>query len=161
MDKNVWTEFLKHNWQIVQDNWLYILIGLVLLLVILKIVRTLVKWLLVIVVVVGLLIYSGISFDQVGKVVTQAKDDAINKFQSEALNMMIKEARDAKYTSNGDGTFSVTSSNLEVKGPFDGDKVKVWFQGMPLGEWSMSDTVKKYIESAKGSTVTQQSPQSP
>ncbi|WP_025720021.1 hypothetical protein [Paenibacillus sp. 1-18] len=160
MDKNVWTEFLEHNWQIVQDNWLYILIGLVLLLVILKVVRVLVKWLIVIVVIAGLLIYSGISFEQVGKVVTQAKDDAINKVQSEALNMMIKEAQHAKYTSNGDGTFSVTSSNLEVKGPFEGDKVKVWFQGMSLGEWSMSDTVKKYIESAKGSAITQ-SPQSP
>ncbi|WP_068500705.1 hypothetical protein [Paenibacillus kribbensis] len=160
MDKNVWTEFLQHNWQIVQDNWLYILIGLVLLFVILNIVKTLVKWLIVIVVVAGLLIYSGISFEQVGKVVTQAKDDAINKVQSEALNMMIKEGQNAKYTSNGDGTFSVTSSNLEVKGPFEGDKVKVWYQGMSLGEWSMSDTVKKYIESAKGLAVTQ-SPQSP
>ncbi|WP_226001726.1 hypothetical protein [Paenibacillus sp. BJ-4] len=159
MDKNVWTEFLEHNWQIVQDNWLYILIGLVLLLVILKIVRTLVKWLIVIVVIAGLLIYSGISFEQVGKVVTQAKDDAINKVQSEALDMMIKEGKNAKYTSNGDGTFSVTSSNLEVKGPYEGDKVKVWFKGMSLGEWSMSDTVKKYIESAKGLAVTQ-SPQS-
>ncbi|ASR46040.1 hypothetical protein P4H71_25095 [Paenibacillus kribbensis] len=160
MDKNVWTEFLQHNWQIVQDNWLYILIGLVLLFVILNIVKTLVKWLIVIIVVAGLLIYSGISFEQVGKVVTQAKDDAINKVQSEALNMMIKESQNAKYTSNGDGTFSVTSSNLEVKGPFEGDKVKVWYQGMSLGEWSMSDTVKKYIESAKGLAVTQ-SPQSP
>ncbi|EHS56017.1 hypothetical protein [Paenibacillus sp. Aloe-11] len=160
MDKNVWTEFLQHNWQIVQDNWLYILIGLVLLFVILNIVKTLVKWLIVIIVVAGLLIYSGISFEQVGKVVTQAKDDAINKVQSEALNMMIKESQNAKYTSNGDGTFSVTSSNLEVKGPFEGDKVKVWYQGMSLGEWSMSDTVKKYIESAKSLAVTQ-SPQSP
>ena len=160
MDKGVWTEFLEHNWQIVQDNWLYILIGLVLLLVILKVVRTLVKWLIVIVVIAGLLVYSGISFEQVGKVVTQAKDDAINKVQSEALNMMIKEGQNAKYTSNGDGTFTVTSSNLEVQGPFEGDKVKVWFQGMPLGEWSMSDTVKKYIEGAKG-LATVQPPQSP
>ncbi|AJE52553.1 hypothetical protein NS115_05770 [Paenibacillus jamilae] len=160
MDKNVWSEFLEHNWQIVQDNWLYIVIGLVLLLVILKIVRTLVKWLIVIVVIAGLLVYSGISFEQVGKVVTQAKDDAINKVQSEALNMMIKEGKNAKYTSNGDGTFTVTSSNLEVKGPFEGDKVKVWFQGMSLGEWSMSDTVKKYIESAKDLAAVQQ-PQSP
>ncbi|ADO58355.1 MULTISPECIES: hypothetical protein [Paenibacillus] len=160
MDKNVWSEFLEHNWQIVQDNWLYIVIGLVLLLVILKIVRTLVKWLIVIVVIAGLLVYSGISFEQVGKVVTQAKDDAINKVQSEALNMMIKEGQNAKYTSNGDGTFTVTSSNLEVKGPFEGDKVKVWFQGMSLGEWSMSDTVKKYIESAKDLAAVQQ-PQSP
>ncbi|MGR6763623.1 MULTISPECIES: hypothetical protein [Paenibacillus] len=160
MDKNVWSEFLEHNWQIVQDNWLYIVIGLVLLLVILKIVRTLVKWLIVIVVIAGLLVYSGISFEQVGKVVTQAKDDAINKVQSEALNMMIKEGQNAKYTSNGDGTFTVTSSNLEVKGPFEGEKVKVWFQGMSLGEWSMSDTVKKYIESAKDLAAVQQ-PQSP
>ncbi|OAZ46698.1 hypothetical protein [Paenibacillus polymyxa] len=160
MDKNVWSEFLEHNWQIVQDNWLYIVIGLVLLLVILKIVRTLVKWLIVIVVIAGLLVYSGISFEQVGKVVTQAKDDAINKVQSEALNMMVKEGQNAKYTSNGDGTFTVTSSNLEVKGPFEGDKVKVWFQGMSLGEWSMSDTVKKYIESAKDLAAVQQ-PQSP
>ncbi|MDP1511594.1 hypothetical protein L8C07_18230 [Paenibacillus sp. CMAA1739] len=160
MDKNVWTEFLEHNWQIVQDNWLYILIGLVLLLVILKIVRTLVKWLIIIVVIAGLLVYSGISFEQVGKVVTQAKDDAINKVQSEALNMMIKEGQNAKYTSNGDGTFTVSSSNLEVKGPFEGDKVKVWYQGMSLGEWSMSDTVKKYIDSAKDLAAVQQ-PQSP
>ncbi|MEJ3719400.1 hypothetical protein WGM54_15430 [Paenibacillus polymyxa] len=160
MDKNVWSEFLEHNWQIVQDNWLYIVIGLVLLLVILKIVRTLVKWLIVIVVIAGLLVYSGISFEQVGKVVTQAKDDAINKVQSEALNMMIKEGQNAKYTSNGADTFTVTSPNLEVKGPFEGDKVKVWFQGMSLGEWSMSDTVKKYIESAKDLAAVQQ-PQSP
>lgn len=157
MDMKVWTDFFQKNWELVQHNWLYILIGLVVLFVLLNVVKTLVKWLIIVVIVVALLIYSGISLDQVRNTVTHVKDGAVGTLKNEALDMMVKEAKDAQYTSNIDGTFSVTSSNLEVTGRSDSDTVKVSFRGIPLGEWDMSDKVKQFIQSAKSGATTESS----
>lgn len=145
MDMNVWIEFIK-------QNWLVILIALVVLLVVLNVVKTVLKWLIVIVIVAGLLIYSGISMDQIQEAVISVKDEAVETMKSEAVKVMAQEAKEAKYTSNGDGGFTITSPNLEVTGTAGSDKVKVSFKGVPLGEWSVSDTVATFIDQAKSSS---------
>lgn len=145
MDMNVWIEFIK-------QNWLVILIALVVLLVVLNVVKTVLKWLIVIVIVAGLLIYSGISMEQIQDAVMSVKDEAVDAMKSEAVKVMAQEAQEAKYSSNADGSFTITSPNLEVTGTAGSDKVKVSFKGVPLGEWSVSDTVGTFIDQAKSSS---------
>ncbi|MFB5763779.1 hypothetical protein [Paenibacillus medicaginis] len=140
MDVNVWMEFLK-------QNWLVILIVLIVLFAVLNLVKTLVKWLIAAVIVAALLIYSGISIDQISTVVTNVRN--------EALNMMVKEAKDAKYESNDDGTYTVSSSNIKVAGQSGSDKVKVSFRGVSLGEWSVTEAVADYVQSAKNRSSAQ------
>ncbi|MEC0092617.1 hypothetical protein PMSD_05760 [Paenibacillus macquariensis subsp. defensor] len=149
MNVQVWTDFL-------QQNWLVIVIALVVLFVVLNLVKTMVKWVLAIVIVAGLLIYSGISLDKIGEVVTTIKDETVDTVKSEAMNMMLKEAKDAKYTKNADGSYAVTTPNVSLKGETGTETVEVTFKGVPLGEWKVNDTIITFIESAQsnGSTTS-------
>lgn len=142
MDTTVWIEFL-------QRNWLVILIALIVLFVVLNLVKTLVKWLIAVVIIVALLVYSGISLEQIGNVVANVRNQAVDTVRTEALDMMVKEAGSAQYKSNADGTYTVSSSNIEVTGKVDSDKVKVSFRGVPLGEWSVTKAVTDYVQNAR------------
>ncbi|WP_055105979.1 hypothetical protein [Paenibacillus ihumii] len=144
MDVQVWTEFLK-------QNWLVIVIALVALLLIVNLVKTVVKWALVLVIAAFIVIYSGISLKDIGDAVNAVKDQAVEYSKNEVLNAMKNEAKEAKWTQNGDGTFTITTPNLEVTGTPGKDKVKVVFRGVSLGEWKMSDTLEAFVQEAKKS----------
>ncbi|WP_334075417.1 MULTISPECIES: hypothetical protein [Paenibacillus] len=145
MNLEVWTEFLK-------QNWLVIVVALVVLFLILNFVKTLVKWALVLVIAAFVIIYSGISLKDIGDAITTVKDQAVEISRSEAMNMMKKEAADAKMTRNPDGTFTIKTPNLEVSGKEGDGKVKVMFHGVSLGEWKVSDTLEAFIQQAKQNT---------
>lgn len=148
MDVQVWTDFL-------QQNWLVIIIALVVLFVVLNLVKTMVKWVLAIVIVAGLLIYSGISLDQIGEVVTTVKDETVDTVKSEAMNVMLKEAKDAKYTENADGTtYTVTTPNVRLEGTKGTETVEVTFKGVPLGQWKVNDMIITFVESAQSNGST-------
>ncbi|WP_025702792.1 hypothetical protein [Paenibacillus forsythiae] len=142
MDTQVWSQFIR-------ENWLVIVIALVLLFAVVNLVKTVLKWAIVIVIVAGLLIYSGVTIDQIGNAVSKVKEETVGTLKNEAQEVMLKEARDAVYTSNGDGTFTITTPNIEVRGTAGEDKVNVTFRGVSLGQWSVNETVKSFIEEAR------------
>ncbi|MDQ0193869.1 hypothetical protein J2T20_002222 [Paenibacillus wynnii] len=141
MDTQVWSQFIR-------ENWLVIVIALVLLFAVVNLVKTVLKWAIVIIIVVGLFIYSGVTMDQLGNAVDKVKEGTVSTLKSEAQEVMLKEAKDAVYTMNDDGTFTITSPNIEVKGTAGQDKVDVTFRGVSLGKWSVTDTMKTFIEEA-------------
>lgn len=147
MDTQVWIEFLK-------QNWLVIAIALIILFIVLNVVRTVIKWALAVLIIVGLLVYSGISLDKIGEVVTTVKEETVDTIKKEALSMMMKEAKEAKYTSNGDGTYSIKAPNLELKGSDGSDEVEVTFRGVSVGKWDINDTIQSFIDDAKSNTAS-------
>ncbi len=126
-----------------------IVIALVILFAVINLVKTVLKWAIVIVIVVGLFIYGGVTMDQIGNAVNKVADGTVSTLKSEAQEVMLKEAQDAKYTSGEDGTFTITTPNIEMKGKAGEDKVEVTFRGVSLGKWSVTDTTKTFIEEAK------------
>lgn len=141
MDPEVWSQFIR-------ENWLVIVVALVLLFAVINLVKTVLKWAIVIVIVVGLFIYSGVTLDQIGSAVNKVADGTLSTLKSEAQEVMLKEAQEAKYTSGDDGTFTITSPNLEVKGAAGEDKVEVVFRGVSLGKWSVKGATKTFIDEA-------------
>ena len=77
MDTQVWIEFLK-------QNWLVIAIALIVLFIVLNVVRTVIKWALAVLIIVGLLVYSGISLDKIGEVVTTVKEETVDTIKRSA-----------------------------------------------------------------------------
>ncbi|SDF14366.1 hypothetical protein SAMN04488542_10679 [Fontibacillus panacisegetis] len=142
MDFQVWSEFFK-------QNWLVIVGALVVLFLVVNFVKTVIKWVLVLAIVASVIIYSGISLKDIGNAVTTVTDQAVSISKSEALKMMKNEAKDAKLTQNNDGSYTITTPNLEVTGETGSDKVQVTFRGVSLGEWSMNDTLQAFITEAK------------
>ncbi|MCM3129783.1 MULTISPECIES: hypothetical protein [unclassified Paenibacillus] len=142
MDIEVWKEFIS-------QNWLVIVIALILLFVVINVLRTVLKWVIVVVIVAALIIYSGVSFEQIKTVVSDVGTSTMDTLGTEAAELMQKEAEKAEYVVNPDGTFTITSPNVEVNGKQGEDKVKVSVRGISLGEWSVNDTVKLFMETAQ------------
>ncbi|GAK42508.1 ATPase [Paenibacillus urinalis] len=142
MDIEIWKEFIS-------QNWLVIVIALILLFVVINVLRTVLKWAIVVVIVAALIIYSGVSFDQIKTVVTDVGTSTMDTLRTEAAELMQKEAAKAEYVVNPDGTFTITSPNVEVNGKQGEDKVKVSVRGISLGEWSINDTVRLFMETAQ------------
>ncbi|OPA80005.1 hypothetical protein BVG16_04430 [Paenibacillus selenitireducens] len=143
MSQEVIMQFLK-------ENWMLLAVAIVVLFVVVSFLKTVMKWVIVIGIVLGVALYSGYTIDDLNKVVTTVKDDALQTMKDQAMNAMIKEAKNAEFTQHKDGTYSIKTDNLEITGKKNADKVKVSFHGVSLGEMSMNDsTVKAFLDEAK------------
>ncbi|MFD1956221.1 hypothetical protein ACFSL6_19060 [Paenibacillus thailandensis] len=137
-DWNTWTMFFK-------EHWLILLVALVVLLLIVRIVKTVVKWAIVAVIVIGVVLYSGYSMEDLKAIGTKVTDSV----RQEAISAMAGEMGSATYTENGDGTFTVSTDTVELTGKPDSGEVTVSFRGTPLGTWKISDTIQELIDQAK------------
>ncbi|MDQ6419832.1 hypothetical protein RB620_10350 [Paenibacillus sp. LHD-117] len=137
-DTETWTTFL-------QENWLVLVIALVALLLIVRVVKTVVKWALAAVIVIGVVLYSGYSLDDVKEIGTKMMDTV----KQEAVTAMIGEAENAEYKVNEDGTYTVTTSNIELTGEVGASEVKVSLKGAPAITLQLDDAILTFIEQAK------------
>lgn len=137
------------TWQIfLREKWLIIAISLLVLIFIIRLVKTVVKWLLVLVVVAGLVLYSGYSLDDVKQLGT----NVTTSLKQEAVELMVSGAKDAVYEVNKDGSFIVKTNLVELTGKAGDKQVKVSLRGIEIGKLDVDDTIKKFIEQAKRSS---------
>lgn len=142
MDMEALFEFIK-------QNWLIFLIALIVLFVIVSFVKTMVKWAFVLVIVAAIAVYSGITWNDIDKAVTTVKDETVQQMKDQAMEAMVSEAKKATYEKSADGSFTIKSPNLELKGKLDSKKVQVSFRGVSLGEWDVNGTIQKFVDEAK------------
>ncbi|GMK39843.1 hypothetical protein PCCS19_28980 [Paenibacillus sp. CCS19] len=140
-DTETWKTFFE-------DNWLILALALVALFVIIGIVRTVVKWALVAIIVIGVIAYSGYSLEDVKSIGGKVADSV----KQEAISAMAGEASEATYTKNGDGSFTVKTDNLELTGKPNADEVEVKFRGTKIGSWKIDDTIRTLIDTAKSNS---------
>lgn len=128
----------------VQDRWFVIVIALIVLFLVVKIVKTFVKWLLVLVIIAALVFYGASYKDKLvdlgNGLATGAKE--------QAMQVLEKEAADAKYRQNPDGTFTVTTKSLTVDGKVGSNEVTVNYNGLKT-TLKVNDVVNAFIERAK------------
>ncbi|QAY68203.1 hypothetical protein [Paenibacillus protaetiae] len=137
-DWDTWTQFFK-------EHWLVLVIALVVLLLIIRIVKTFVKWAIVAVIVIGVVVYSGYSMDDLKALGSKVADNV----KQEAVNAMVGELNDAAYTVNDDGTFTVKTDHLQLTGTPGNNEVSVSYRGTPLGKWQIDNTIQTLIDHAK------------
>ncbi len=137
-DLDTWTAFFK-------EHWLVIVVALLVLLLIVRIVKTVIKWALVAAIVLGLVVYSGYSMDDLKEIGSKVADTV----RQEAINTMAGEAKEATFENNGDGTFTVKTKNVELVGKTGEKEVSVSFRGAPLGTWELDSTIQALIDQAK------------
>lgn len=132
-----------------QDRWLVVIAALVLLVIVVKIVKTVVKWVLVLAIIGGLVYYGASYTDKLKElgdsVVTAAKEAGSDLKEKAVLGLA---GKDATFKDNGDGTYTVTSGNIRLDGKAGSDKVKITIAGVSA-EFSLDDALKKAIEAAK------------
>ena len=136
-DMETWTTFFE-------ENWMVLAIGLVVLLLIVRIVKTVVKWAIVAAVVIGLVLYSGYTLDDVKEIGAKVMDGA----KQEAINM-IGNAKNAEYTVTGDGTYTVKTESIELKGEVGASEVQVSMYGTPYITLELNGVIQTFIDEAK------------
>lgn len=132
-----------------QDRWLVVVIAVIALFVVIKIVKTVLKWILVLAIVAGLIYYGSTYTDQlkdIGENVAATAMEAVADLKEKALQGLA--GKDAKYKDNGDGTYTITSGSIRLDGKSGSDKVKITIAGVSA-EFSLDEALKKAIETAK------------
>jgi hypothetical protein len=134
--------------QFVKDHWVIVVIAILVIFVVSRLVKTVLKWVLIAAVLVAIVAYGGYSINDLGalgdKVTAEAKDQAVKA--------MAGEADKAVYKDNTDGTYTVSTPNLELTGVQDSGKVEVRFRGVSLGTWNVEGAVRDLIQNARAST---------
>ncbi len=136
---------MEEQWlSFVQDKWWVIALAAVAVFVIIKIVRTALKWAVVIIIAAGLLLY-GANYKELvedisGTVASYAKE--------EAFEAMKKESDQAEVTQDEEGNFIVTSPNFRVQGSLDSDEVDITFREQTFTV-KRNEIVNVFIEQAR------------
>lgn len=131
-----------------QQQWILVVIALVVVALVVKLVKTVVKWIIVLAIAAGILFYGANYKDKL----VDIKDTLGASITAEAKDQVLKtlagEGKDAKYTINPDGSFSIQSKSLQVEGKTGSNDVKVTFMGQTLN-LKLDDAVKAFVEQAK------------
>jgi len=148
LDTDAWIQFL-------QDHWVIVAIAIVAIFVIMKVVKTVLKWLLVAAIIIGIITYGGYSVKDIKDRVSVEIGAIGEKVSVEVKNQVIKsmagEANEATYVDNKDGSYTVKSTNIELSGVPNSGEVTVKFRGQSLGTWKMEGEVRNYIVKARAS----------
>ena len=134
-----WSSFLS-------DRWYVVLIALLALFLVFKLVKTVVKWILVLIVAAAVLYYGYNYTDSLEKLTKTVTGTVTETVKEQAVKLMVEEGKEASYKDNGDGTFTISSKNVRVDGKVGAEEVKVTVlkQSFQL----KTETVKSFIEQA-------------
>lgn len=141
LDTDAWLTFL-------QDNWIVIAAAIVAILIVLKVVKTVLKWVLVAAIVIGIVTYGGITVEDIKEVGTKVTSEA----KDQAIKAMAGEASEAAYKVNSDGSYTITTKNLELNGVPNSGEVSVKLGGISLGTWKMEGEVRDFVVKARASS---------
>lgn len=134
----------EHLMAFAQEKWWLILIAVIVVAIIVKVVKTIIKWALIAIIVIGLFVY-GMNYEPIKDAINQIAEHSLDV----AFELMAGEAQEATYTINDDGTFTVESSSIRISGAADSDKVTIYLRGVRLGEVSITSAIESYIEMAR------------
>jgi hypothetical protein len=138
---DAWLQFLK-------DHWVVVVVAILAIFVISKVVKTVLKWVLIAAILFGIVAYGGYSIKDLGAIGTKISSEA----KDQAIKAMAGEAEKAKYKDNADGTYTITTPNLELTGVPNSGKVEVKFHGVSLGTWNMEGAVRDLVVTARASS---------
>jgi len=151
---------MNYNWDtwsvFFEENWFVLLIALIVLFIVVKLVKTVIKWAIVAVIIIAIVIYSGYNledlktnFDELKTMGTAVAD----KVSQEAFQAMAGEAEKATYSDSTEGTYTVETDNLTIKGVPGENEVTVIYRGASLGKWKIDETIQALIDQAKRNRV--------
>jgi len=157
-------DFSNYDWEtwltFIQERWYVLVIGLIIVLIVVNVVKTVAKWGLIVLVVLGLIMYSGYSLDDVKQIGTELVTSGIEELKEigskvadnvkqDALDAMAEEAKSAAYTMEEDGSFKVTTPSLVVTGKPGSDEVSISVKGAPAFKVKSSEAIAEFIAQAQ------------
>ncbi|WP_027092177.1 hypothetical protein [Cohnella thermotolerans] len=138
LDFEAWKQFAI-------DHWIVIAVAIVALVIIVNVVKTLMKWVLVAAIVIGVMVYGGYSVNDLKEVGSKVSSALLD----EAITAMAGEAKEAKYTLNDDGTYTVTTKNIALSGVPNSGEVKITYRGVTFPAVPLEGAVREFVVQAR------------
>lgn len=126
--------------------------AVIVFLLVVKLVKTAVKWAIMIAIVAGLLVYGANYKDTLTNIKDAVVENAgaaiADTVKEKAAQAIRDEAKEAKFTSNPDGSFTIKSKTIQVDGIPGENTVKVTVAGQSFN-MNVVDALQTYIDQAK------------
>jgi len=139
-------EWIPEQWMMfIQEKWWLILLALVAAIIVLNVVKTVLKWVLIIG-IVGALGFYGVNYtDQLAAM----GDQVLSEAKEQAFQVILDQAVNAEYKANEDGTFSVFTESLRLEGKEGSNEVKLFWRDIPVGTFQIDAAIEAFLEQAK------------
>ncbi|WP_128896287.1 hypothetical protein [Longirhabdus pacifica] len=122
-----WSSFL-------QEQWYILILVFVLLVVVVSIIKTVLKWVVIVAIILGTFYY--VSEYEIADDLVKAASSVMDNVQQEAVELLKGELAEAQFTAQPDGSFEIESSQIKLEGALESEDLTVHFQGQ-------SFTIKK------------------
>lgn len=143
------------NWQtFIQEQWLVVLIAFVVIGAIVKMVKTVLKWVLTAVIVVVLFTYAT---QYNPNLVEDAKNLAASTVKEQAVKLLEQKAAEngLEFTSEADGSYVVSGKGVQLKGTAGSNDVQVSYLGQTI-TLPLDKTLQLVVDQAKAQSQAQQ-----
>jgi hypothetical protein len=131
-----------------QDRWYLIVAAIIVLFIIVGIVKTVVKWAIVIIIIGALVLYGANYKDKLTSIGTSVANQVSGEIKDGVQKAIASEAKDAQYKANPDGSFLITTKNLKLEGIAGSKDVQVTFLGKTF-TMNADGAINAFIEQAK------------
>ena len=131
------------------ESWFPFLLGGIIIFVAINVLKTLLKWVMVAIVIVVVFFHSGVTWQQLADRSVYRSGMIANTVQWCVMQWMNKELDKARYASQSNGAFTITSPNFIVKRMAGKSTLHVTFGHVSLGEWNMNDALHTYVQKVK------------
>ncbi|MDP5272546.1 hypothetical protein [Chengkuizengella axinellae] len=138
MDIESWILFAEEKWYI-------ILAAIIVLFIVIKLVKTLMKWLIVIA-VVAVLIYYGSSYSDTLRTAGDQIIDLIT--QEDLVDLALDEIKEYVINEAIDGEFIIKNDNVTIQGEEDSKVLTITYGGETY-TIEMNDEIKKLLEDSR------------
>ncbi len=134
----------------IQDKWLTILIVLIAIIVIFKIMKSIVKWLLILALVAGIVIYGSSYIGEIKEIGTKIVDYS----KEEAIKAFIGDSSDSSYETTDDGGYVITKGSFSLQGVKGSKDVVLIYKGQSINI-KLDDALDKIVEAAQAERLEQ------
>ncbi|SDE03014.1 hypothetical protein SAMN02799630_04449 [Paenibacillus sp. UNCCL117] len=134
--------------EFIQDRWFVIAGAIIVLFIVVKLVKTVMKWVLIIALLAGLYYYGASYKDQLLELGGAVGAQAAAEVKTQVVKAFGDEVKEASYKQNADGSFTVTTKSVRLDGKPGESEVKVTFMNRSFTV-KMDDVMKALIDQAK------------
>lgn len=130
------------------ERWYVIAAALLIMFLVVKVVKTVVKWVVVLAVLAGLFFYGASYKDQILELGTTVGAKVATEVKDQAVKSIADEMKDAKYKQNADGSFTVTTKSVKLEGKPGSSDVQVTFMNQTF-TMKLDNVLRGFIDQAK------------
>ena len=134
-----------------QENWIIIAAVIVVILIVIKVVKSVIKWLVIAGLAVAVLIYGFNYTPEDIKEVGSKIIDVVELSKESAASLIMKNTSDATFEATEDGGFVVTADQFKLEGKEGAKEVTFTYLGKSI-TLNIDDNINNFIAAAKSAS---------